>query len=545
MAPSVPRSPHPGADLRGVVEVALEREGHLLTAGERRVVDQLLALGEEALELYARLSTRAGTVFRVRSLAYELDLPRAVAELAGAGMAHTAVPDDLCLPAFDAAALRAACRRLGLPVGGGRAGLEERLRGRPWVDEPVILLGHRGLLERLELFYFQRAGLDRGHLVAERLGALRWAEYAPTGGAGLFPDRRALLRWERARAGAWTDPEEPLRLACAGRAPWGLSPWRRAVDAVLAGNPDADTLGRLVAAGAELRHPHALALEREGRVAEALAACRVPDGDPERLALERTGARLARRRGVGWAPGLGLRSPATRRLRLEPGARGVRPTWRVDGEEHPVEAALCARLRALGREAVHAENWLWTSLFALVFRDLYFLPVPGMLPTPRRAGPLDLGTPWFYQHRQAAVDTRLEAIGAEGPGPWVTGWTGERLDGLHAAEATLRWAARVPGTTARVILGRMAREGWAVARGLPDLYVAAGPEVRLDGAIPARVGSEALLAEVKGPGDSLRDEQRRWLDHLLEKGIHVESWEVEKHPLGRISKKDVEASPST
>lgn len=527
MSPPVPRSDHPGADLRQVVELAREREGHLLTAGERVVVDRLLALADAPLELYARLTARVGPVWRVGGLAYALDVPAAVAALEEAGLVLRCLPDDSCFPAFDLPALRAACRRLGLPVGGNRAAVEARLRGRRWVDEPVIALAHPGLIRRLELFFFQRPALDRGHLVAERLGTLRWAEYAPTGGPGLFPDRRALLTWERARAGAWSDPGEPLRLALAGRPGWGLTPWRWALNAVLAGGPDADTLGALARAGAPVAHEHALALEREGRAVEAVAACRVPPGHPERLALERTGARIARRLGLRWTPSPPLRVAPRRRVPLVPGGKATRPTWRVGERELTIEAAVAARLGELGRSALHAENWLWTSLYALAFRDLYFLPIPGMLPTPRRAGPLDLGTPWFYRHRAEAVDRRLRAIAAEGPGRWVEGWAGERLDGLVAAEAVLAWAAGVPGPMAATILGRMAREGWSAARGLPDLYLDPGLPTRWEGAIPGHLGPGALLAEVKGPTDRLRDDQRRWIDHLIEQQIPVEIWEVE------------------
>jgi hypothetical protein len=37
-----------------------------------------------------------------------------------------------------------------------------------------------------------------------------------------------------------------------------------------------------------------------------------------------------------------------------------------------------------------------------------------------------------------------------------------------------------------------------------------------------------LLAEVKGPGDSLRDEQRVWMHRLLELGVPTEVWKVRR-----------------
>jgi len=377
----------------------------------------------------------------------------------------------------------------------------------------------------MDRVYLQSPWADRSLLVAERLGNLRWARYTPTGGPGLWPDRRTLTTWERARGGEWVDPGEPLRLALQGPPAAGWSAWSRAVEAVLATGPDADTLRALLAAGAAVRIPLVRALEAEGRHAEAFAACAGPRDAAEGLALTRTAARLARRLGVGVPPHPPLQEPRVRSFVLAPGPpSGGRPTWVVDDVARTVEASMIALVRAAGRAATHAENWLWTSLYALVFRDLYFLPVPGMLPTPRRAGPLDVGTAGFASRRAAAVDARLRALAEEGPARFVSGWEGERLAGLADGEAASAAAASVPGAMAAAVLGRLAREGWDAARGLPDLYLPPGPAVRLEGAVPGALSAEALLAEVKGPTDALRDEQRVWHHHLRCAAIPVELW---------------------
>jgi hypothetical protein len=536
-------SQHPGSDLLEVIEGALVREGHLLTSGEAVALERLRAIDPAARELWARLSLRTGAaseddaapvgppVFRVGSLRYDLDTAAAVARLAAAGLAHTTLPDDRCVPAFDVPALRAACVRLGLPTSGARAALVERLRGRRWVTEPVVMLAHAELVRRAELLYFQSPYTDRTTLVVERLGQLRWPTYTPTGGPGLFADRAALRAYERARAAAWTDPEEPLRIVLAGPPPprGPLTPWRRALEAVLATDPPADVLGRLAAVGAPVRPLWALRLDREGRRGEALAVCRGAAREVDRaaaIALERTGKRLARALGEGWAPLEPLRSAPIRRLRLPPGPRGARPTWVVDGEAVPVEAAVVRVLAQAGRRAWHAENWLWTSLYALVFRDLYFLPIPGMLPTPRRDGPLDVGTPGFYARRRAPIEARLAALAADGPAKFCAGWEGERLAGLHAGEVVHRSASMIAGKTAAAVLRRLAEEGWSAARGLPDLYIFSGPEGRVTGALPSRVEEGDALVEIKGPGDSLRDDQRVWHHRLLDEAIVVELWEV-------------------
>ena len=78
------------------------------------------------------------------------------------------------------------------------------------------------------------------------------------------------------------------------------------------------------------------------------------------------------------------------------------------------------------------------------------------------------------------------------------------------------------------MLGRLAREGWRARRGLPDLLILPGPEVRLCQAEPADLGSGLLLAEVKGPGDQVRDAQAAWFDALLTAGAPVELWKIRR-----------------
>lgn len=67
--------------------------------------------------------------------------------------------------------------------------------------------------------------------------------------------------------------------------------------------------------------------------------------------------------------------------------------------------------------------------------------------------------------------------------------------------------------------------GWAEAAGLPDWVVLAGDAVQVD-ARPSRLDGAARFVEVKGPGDSLSDAQRVWLDRLLGAGLAAEVWHV-------------------
>ena len=518
----MPSSPQPGRDLRLVIEGALERASFLFTAGEVVVIRRILALSACALELYARLTLRRGRLFRQERLRYTLDLAGAAGELKEASLVLDLVPERMAFPLFTLAELKAHCTRLGLSARGKRELLEQRLTGQPWLVEPLLLIAHRALIQRIELLFFQQSWLNRSVLVVDRLGLRRFADYRPTGGPGLFSDRRSLDLWERGRRGEWRAGEAE-RVALAG--PARGRPWSAALETILE-QCSLELLERLVAAGAPLRPRLALELERAGRLVEAFQLCAGGDPDPSvALALERTGQRVGKKIGRGIAPK--IRHPILERslrLRRAETVRG-RPGWQTGEGSRVVEDAVIAELAKMGVEAIHSENWLWTSIFALVFRDLYWLPVPGMLPGPYLMGPLDLGTQAFYQNRAEAIDTRLTQLRDQGIVVFLTGWQNETLAGLVDGEAALRVASRLPAGLVARILGRLAREGWASARGLPDLLIF-GAACRVEGLIPPTLAPGVTLAEVKGPTDSLQDAQRVWLQYLRDGQENVELWHV-------------------
>ena len=515
-----PRSPLPAEDLHNAIRWAVEREGLLFAAGERVVLDRILALSEPAAELYARLSLRVGAIFRVATLAYACASLESVRELGEAGLVTFAVPDVLAIQAFSADALREACARLGLAKSGPRATLEARLVGTRWREESVILLLHRGLLARVD----RLGGFDRALAPVDRIVGTIWADYVPTGGTGAFRSRREMDLWERARRGDLA-LDEAVAVALAGPPAWGNSPFEAAVESLLAANPSADQLARIPGCAI----PHVRALEAEGRVEEAVARCRRGDENAEvALALARTGKRLARTVRAPWPPVPPPTAPPSRRVWFAPApTSGSRPLWRVGETDLTIEAAVVAALELDGRTAIHGENWLWTSAFALVFRDLYWLPLAGQLPTARRSGPLDLGTPAFYEARRSQADACISRLQHGTIAEFVEAWHGERLDGLVRAEAAIAVLTRLNGAFIAAVLSRFLRLGWAAARGLPDLLVLPGPPLRLARAMPSVLPESAFFAEIKGPTDTVRDSQRLWHEHLLKQQIHVEIWNVE------------------
>lgn len=561
-----PRSPldatHdlPLTDLHEVVGLGLDHGRALLTADELAVADRILSLRGPPGRLYARLTVRKPSVFRVDELAAPgVDDPhRAVDVLVRHGLLADGATWAERIEVSTRPTLAQWCRLRGVPRSGRKAALQARLVDV--ADVPATQrwtrVGHRGLVRRLERLAFLDKEPDRGVLVAARRGHVAWPDYTCTDGPPVFADRRALVTWEALwdamLGGRLTTEAALLALELgAGRAPGRLSLERRLVDHV---RDAADALGRadradeglalldaLVGRGgvpAELVAMDRSRLhERAARPLDALAvldAARDVDRPALRLAIHRSGRRLARATRRSWAPDPPLREARRRSLAMPAGeGRGPRPTWRVDDREYLVEDAVVAMLRQAGRAAVRCEGGLIRTLFVLLFADALFLPVHGALPVPRLSGPLDLGRPDFAPRRPDAVAEILAAV-SRGEAPTridaaCAAWRGVRLGGVSRSLDTpepLVAAAHALGPAGlHTVLEPLLAHGWRATRGLPDLLVLDGPGVVLH-AHPSRLPAGGRLVEVKGPGDTLRDGQRIWHDRLVRAGVPVETWDI-------------------
>jgi len=512
----------------------------------------MLELRGDAGVTWIRLVDRRHPWFRPDRLDWpDVTAPEeAVSKLVEAGWVDAAVPSAARLSVFTVDEMKELLRRAGLRRGGRRAELEVRMLEHGITPpERVLRVAYRRLVRRLEWLAFESPWRGRKTLLLERIGVTRHVEHPVTSGRAAFPTRRALRELEAAFHADGEDPEAELERidALPVRPGWlaEVDPRRVRARSVRhaaralerAGEPGraavlyAGLLQRGVSPPSKVAPRLPLALEAAGHLAEALEACltwRELLDPAARPAVERTGRRLARKLGRPWRPTAPLARPRVRRAWLPRAGRvGPRPVW-----GHPplaVEAAVARALRP--RVAVHGENQLWTTLFGLLLGELFWLPIDGMLPTPGRAGPRDLGTPFFAAHREDALGRRLEAMRAgdlDLRSPWQR-WHGCQVRGVRWELATIgqleAFANSLGGAAVAAVLERLAREGWRAARGLPDLAVLPGETTRID-AIPARVGPGALLVEVKGPSDTLSDEQRVWLDVLQRARAPVEVWEL-------------------
>ncbi|GAB3390272.1 hypothetical protein GCM10027514_33470 [Azotobacter armeniacus] len=170
-----------------------------------------------------------------------------------------------------------------------------------------------------------------------------------------------------------------------------------------------------------------------------------------------------------------------------------------------------------GAPVHYVENALIGSLFGLLCWEAIFAPLAGGFFHPFHAGPADLARADFQarradlfvrclalldrdEHGEAIRRTFREKHGLQSP---FVAW--ELLDGALLEQAL----ACIPGAHLRLFFERILRDIPVNRSGLPDLIQFWPAERRYQ------------MIEVKGPGDRLQDNQRRWLDYAVAHGLPV------------------------
>ncbi|OXG11528.1 fanconi-associated nuclease 1 [Cryptococcus neoformans Tu259-1] len=173
-----------------------------------------------------------------------------------------------------------------------------------------------------------------------------------------------------------------------------------------------------------------------------------------------------------------------------------------------------------GYKGYHSESSILTTLFTLLIWPVLFHPFPGAFETSYQTAPLDLGEDTFAPSRRKLLEDRLSEISKtkralellrevddrERPrGTWAVGvdWGYEKEDLEEILEC-------LGGKALSGVCRMLAEEYRHRASGVPDLIVW-NPETK-----------DARFVEVKGPGDSLSETQKIWIDVLLSSGIQVE-----------------------
>ncbi|ORX37453.1 hypothetical protein BD324DRAFT_626275 [Kockovaella imperatae] len=354
---------------------------------------------------------------------------------------------------------------------------------------------------------------------------------------------KALLnqrRWRRSKRGAWYE-----RLALVLMNHYNASPeekeekMREATQVCIDGLLDEDThliyrpglSRRLTRLENKLNLPnderhisHAELLKCETR---ELSAPRVP----ENLGAPKARPRADPARERDREASLGLDDGSERPWTFQQTGKSV---WVGRESEVTVEGWVLEWWEKKGYKGYHSEGSILTTLFALLMWPILFHPLPGSFETPYQTAPLDLGEDTFAPARLELIESRLNAMtkttnalemlretdGAQREKQtWAVGlnWEYEKDDLEELVQC-------LGGKALSVICRMLAEEYRHRVSGVPDLIV-----WKFD-------TREARFIEVKGPGDSLSETQKIWIDVLLSAGVPVE--------VCKVKAKDHEASRS-
>ncbi|MFK4075735.1 VRR-NUC domain-containing protein [Ectopseudomonas khazarica] len=512
----------------------------LMDAAELAFVANFVQLPLPSQALLVRLVMRKGVHFRASKLRYaEIgDIATAAGALLASGwlIEHAALTfDELgALLLKDELATHFAD---DLPGGSlKKSELLEHLRALhteprsladwcPRLDERLLSLAIGPLCDRLRLMFFGNLAQDWSEFVLADLGIFRYEQVPITPGSRGFRSRQDVddylhlrLCRETFEAGV-TVPEVLQQLGDFASASAHINERHQRLLLQLAQH--LERAGELDSALTLYRDTRALGsrqrqirvLERLGQDAEALTlveqVLEAPLNAEEAQLAGRARTRLRKRLGLPAAPKAAKLDEDRLDLRLPRAAS--------------VELAVAAHLAAPDAPVHYVENTLICGLFGLLCWEAIFAPLPGAFFHPFHTGPVDLHRADFHarrselfaaclarlddgSYRDAMRRTHAEKFGIQSP---FVFW--ELLDAERLEQALACLPPAHLGAWFRRLLADI-RENRA---GMPDLIQFWPREGRY------------RMIEVKGPGDRLQDNQKRWLAFCAEHGMPVSVCYVE------------------
>ncbi|HEX5677688.1 MAG TPA: VRR-NUC domain-containing protein [Alcanivorax sp.] len=527
-----------------VLDWVADRHGDLLNDEEHGFVAAFTALPLASRALLVRMIMRKGELFRADKLRYEEVGPvTGTREGAAAPLVERGWLDPR--PALDLEALfrlftkpelgrwfETPLRDAGV-VGGRKADWFQALnpaypeprRPDEWGIEapPLFRLTLMPLCDRFRLMFFGNLYQDWSEFVLAELGTFQYEPVAFCQASRPFQHRDeidAYLRLHECRD-QLERGEDLGALAAALPEPVGDNPWLLSRLHRLRYNiaRQWERSGELAEAEALYRdcaHPGARGrrlrvLERQGEYQGCLALARDvrqrPESEAERQQLGRLLPRLHRKLSLP-APGIDPPLPVERFDLCLANPAGERV-------EHRVAAHL---LDSEPAASVHyVENTLLTGLFGLLFWEALFAPLPGAFFHPFQSAPADLHWPDFRRRREALFQAGFEAL----------------EDGRYADIIVERFLQKYGRLCRFVHWGVLDETLLAQALGcIPAEHLALCFRRLLDDLKENRAGLPDLIrfwpaqrryqmVEVKGPGDRLQDNQRRWLDFFARHGMPV------------------------
>ncbi|WP_201700404.1 VRR-NUC domain-containing protein [Paraburkholderia hiiakae] len=529
----------------------------LFDDAERRFADDFARMPQASRALFVRMLMRKGPHFRSSRLAYdEIGCPRAAAApLVAAGWLDAAPPLDLdSLAALvTKAELQALAERLGIALEprASRAATREALEAhyaaapdpRDWhawfpaSPDTVLLFASAPLCERLRLMFFGNLHQDWSEFVLADLGVYRYESVPFDRASRAFQRREDIDTYLALRdcrdgfdsAAQAQDFDAAVAVAVTLDALDALAPrthanaWLRVrhdklrhatgLAAERAGEPELAWRAYLDCGHPESRYRRVRVLEQLSRREEALALAQTiaeaPENEAQAQRAARTLGRLARTR-------------AKAKTSAEPAFVQLELTLPAAPGELRVEEAARLSLATPQAPVFYVENTLINALFGLLCWPALFAPLPGAFFHPFQRGPADLHAADFVARRASHFEACLAELethayrdsilrryaqkaGVQSP---FVAWPALSDDLLALALDCF------PAAHLRLWFERLLREPIANRSGLPDLVRFWPHERRYE------------LIEVKGPGDRLQDNQRRWLAYCVQHGMPVSVLQV-------------------
>ncbi|MFK7976465.1 MAG: VRR-NUC domain-containing protein [Halioglobus sp.] len=183
--------------------------------------------------------------------------------------------------------------------------------------------------------------------------------------------------------------------------------------------------------------------------------------------------------------------------------------------EGSVEQLAALELEHYWSRVHYVENSLMNALFGLAFWPVIFADRPGVFHHPFQRAPADMYDGAFQSNREALVKKRFELLEAEDLARLIGEaydeyclYQNHWVDWRFIDKEMLEEAVRViPSEHLTAIWKRILFDPQENRTGFPDLI-----------AFGERAGEYALI-EVKGPGDALQNNQKRWLRFFQENAI--------------------------
>ncbi|MBC3921051.1 VRR-NUC domain-containing protein [Undibacterium sp. CY18W] len=523
-----------------VLDWVAGRYADLLVADEQDFITQFARLPQASRALYVRMVMRKGCVFRASKLNY--------AEIGDTRAAMQALVDVGWVqadPALDIAGLFDLLQKPELALAFAMSPAEKKLQKADqlallgqqhtdskafsgWcasLDDVAYQVLNKDLCDRLRLLFFGNLYQDWSEFVLSDLGIFQYEKVefsAASRGFGSRADIDAYLALHACREAfhaAQPVPDVLAQLAATGlhalENAWLVSRRNRLLyqigehvekqkDWALAQQVYADC----TYPGARLRAIRVM--EKSGQTQAAFdlltLAQQAPESEAEHQQMLRIAPRLCRKLGLAKVVAATSTAPTELVLRLP-----------LPQEDYVVEYVVRDHLSCDEAPVFYVENALINSLFGLLCWPAIFKSIPGAFFHPFHRGPADLLSADFQvrraddfaacfaqlesgAYRQTIRDTYATKSGLQSP---FVFWSSLSEDLLDMALTCIP-AQHLKHSFERILLDIRANRN-----GFPDLIQFWPQEQRYQ------------MIEVKGPGDKLQDNQKRWLDFCATHGMPV------------------------